>query len=97
MKSEKLFSSIFSEESHGEEKSHDAFFDTKNSNKLFLYFVKYLYELIQFYPNLIQIINQTEGIRKEILELEKYQDIPQVKVMFPPLERIMASHTTLPK
>lgn len=97
LKSEKLFSSIFSEESHGEEKSHDAFFDTKNSNKLFLYFVKYLYELIQFYPNLIQIINQTEGIRKEILELEKYQDIPQVKVMFPPLERIMASHTTLPK
>ncbi len=97
LKSEKLFSTIFSDENHGEEKSHDAFFDTKNSNKLFLYFVKYLYELINTYPNLVHIINQTEGIWKEILELSKYEDTPQIKVNFPALERIMANHTSMAK
>lgn len=97
LKSEKLFNTIFSDENHGEEKSHDAFFDTKNSNKLFLYFVKYLYELINAYPNLVHIINQTEGIWKEILELSKYEDTPQIKVNFPALERIMANHTSMAK
>jgi DNA polymerase III epsilon subunit-like protein len=97
LKSDKLFTSIFSEQNHGEEKAHDAFFDTKNSNKLFLYFVKYLYELIRLYPNLIHIINKTEGIWKEILELSTYQDIPQVKISFPALERIMAGHTSISK
>ena len=97
LKSEKLFSSIFSKEDHGEEKSHDAFFDTKNSNKLFLYFVKYLYELINTYPNLVHIIKQSEGILKEILQLSKYEDTPQIKVNFPALERIMANHTSMAK
>lgn len=97
LKSEKLFNSIFSEEHHGEEKSHDAFFDTKNSNKLFLYFIKYVYELINLYPNLVHIINQTQGIWKEILELNTYQDTPQIKVAFPALERIMANHTSMSK
>lgn len=97
LKSEKLFNSIFSEEHHGEEKSHDAFFDTKNSNKLFLYFIKYVYELITAYPNLVHIINQTQGIWKEILELSTYQDTPQIKVAFPALERIMANHTSMSK
>lgn len=97
LKSDKLFTSIFSKENHGEEKSHDAFFDTKNSNKLFLYFIKYLNELIKAYPNLIHIINQTEGIWKEILQLDDYQDTPQITINFPPLERIMASHTSISK
>ncbi len=95
LKSEKLFNSIFSDDNHGEEKAHDAFFDTKNSNKLFLYFVKHVYELIKTYPNLIQVINQTEGIWKEILQLESYQDIPQMNIKFPPLERIMGGHTSM--
>jgi hypothetical protein len=60
LKSERIFSKIFSDEDHGEEKSHDAFFDTKNSIKLFLYFVQYVYELIDAYPNLVHLINQTE-------------------------------------
>ena len=97
LKSDKLFNTIFSEENHGEEKSHDAFFDTKNSNKLFIYFVKYLYELIKSYPNLKQIINQTEGIWKEILEWDIHQDIPDVTINFPPLERIMGGHTSMSK
>jgi hypothetical protein len=58
LKEERLFSKIFSDENHGEEKSHDAFFDTKNSMKLFLYFISYLYELIDAYPNLVHLINQ---------------------------------------
>ena len=58
LKEERLFSKIFSGDNHGEEKAHDAFFDTKNSIKLFLYFVAYLYELIDSYPNLVHIINQ---------------------------------------
>ncbi|MEI6672386.1 MAG: hypothetical protein WCL02_03330 [bacterium] len=97
LKSEKLFTSIFNDEHHGEEKSHDAFFDTKNSNKLFLYFVKYLYELIKAYPNIIHIINKTEGIWKEILELHEYQNIPQVSINFPPLQRIMGANTSMSK
>lgn len=60
LKEEKMFNTIFKDEDHGEEKSHDAFFDTKNSIKLFLYFVTYLYELIDSYPNLVHIIEQTE-------------------------------------
>ncbi len=97
LKSEKKFNDIFRDEDHGEEKSHDAFFDTKNSIKLFLYFVSYLYELIESYPNLVHIILQTEGIRKEILQLEKYKDTPKVKVNFPALERISPQHTSIPK
>ncbi|HMS90910.1 MAG TPA: 3'-5' exonuclease [Candidatus Absconditabacterales bacterium] len=97
LKSEKLFTTIFSEERHGEEKSHDAFFDTKNSNKLFLYFVKNIYELINTYPNLVHIINQTEGIWKEILELATYEDTPQIKINFPALGRIMANNTSMAK
>lgn len=62
LQSEKLFTSIFSDENHGEEKSHDAFFDTKNSIKLFLYFVAYLDGIIAAYPNLFHIINNTQGI-----------------------------------
>jgi len=60
LKEERLFSKIFMDENHGEEKAHDAFFDTKNSIKLFLYFIAYLYELIDSYPNLVHIILQTE-------------------------------------
>jgi len=60
LKSEKTFVTIFNDEDHGDEKSHDAFFDTKNSIKLFLYFVNYLYELTISYPNLVNIIKQTE-------------------------------------
>ncbi|MEI8009149.1 MAG: hypothetical protein WCI00_07430 [bacterium] len=97
LKSDKLFNTIFSEENHGEEKSHDAFFDTKNSNKLFIYFVKYLYELIKSYPNLRHIINQTEGIWKEIIELDNHEEIPQTTINFPPLERIMGGHTSMSK
>jgi len=97
LKSEKTFNAIFSEEDHGEEKSHDAFYDTKNSNKLFLYFVQYLYELIEKYPNLAHIINQTEGTWKEILQLGKYKDTPQIKVSFPALEKIMPSNTNMSK
>jgi len=64
---------------------------------LFLYFVSYLYELIDFYPNLAHIIMQTEGIWKEILQLEKYQNTPKVKVSFPVLERISPQHISIPK
>jgi len=97
LKSEKLFNNIFSDENHGEEKSHDAFFDTKNSNKLFLYFVQYLYELIKAYPNLVHIIKQTEGIWKEILDVSEYENVPQIKINFPALEKIMPSNTNMVK
>jgi len=97
LKSEKLFNNIFSDEDHGEEKSHDAFFDTKNSNKLFLYFVQYLYELIKAYPNLVHIIKQTEGIWKEMLNLTEYENVPQIKINFPALEKIMPSNTNMVK
>ncbi len=97
LKSEKKFNDIFRDEDHGEEKSHDAFFDTKNSIKLFLYFVGYLYELIDTYTNLVHIIMQTESIRKEMLQLEKYKDTPKVKVSFPALEKISPQHTSIPK
>jgi lauroyl/myristoyl acyltransferase len=95
LKSEKTFNTIFSDEDHGEEKSHDAFFDTKNSIKLFLYFVKYLYELTTSYPNLVNIIKQTEGVWKEILEFN--DEIPQVKISFPALTKIMPNHTSMTK
>ncbi|MEI6118532.1 MAG: hypothetical protein WCP92_04855 [bacterium] len=97
LKSEKLFTNIFSDEDHGEEKNHDAFFDTKNSNKLFLYFVQYLYELIKAYPNLVHIIKQTEGIWKEMLNLSNYENVPQIKIHFPALEKIMPSNTNMVK
>ena len=97
LKAEKLFNNIFSDEDHGEEKSHDAFFDTKNSIKLFLYFIAYLYELIDAYPNLVHIILQTEWVWKEIVQLEKYKDTPKVKVNFPALERISPSNTVMSK
>lgn len=97
LKSEHLFNNIFTNENDGKEKSHDAFFDTKNSIKLFLYFIKYLYELIKTYPNLVHIIYRTEWIWKEILELEIYKDIPQIKINFPALEKIMPSNTSISK
>lgn len=97
LKTEKSFAAIFSDEDHGEEKSHDAFFDTKNSTKLFLYFVNYVYELITSYPNLVHIILQTQGIWNEILELSGYKDTPKIKINFPALEKIMPSHTSIPK
>jgi len=97
LKTEKLFNTIFKDQDHGEERSHDAFFDTKNSIKLFLYFVTYLYELIKSYPNLVHIITQTDGIWKECLQLEKYKDTPKVKVNFPALERMSPSHISVPK
>ena len=97
LKSESTFNSIFSQENHGEEKSHNAFFDTKNSIKLFLYAIQYIYELIQKYPNLVNIIRQTTGIWSEILELSSYQNIPNTHISFPALERITPSHTSLPK
>ena len=97
LKTEKAFNVIFSNEEHGEEKSHDAFFDTKNSIKLFLYFIQYLYELIASYPNLVYIILKTEGIRKEVLKLEKYKNTPEIKVNFPALERLSPSNTSMSK
>ena len=97
LKTEKAFNVIFSNEEHGEEKSHDAFFDTKNSIKLFLYFIQYLYELIASYPNLVYIILKTEGIRKEVLKLEKYKNTPEIRVNFPALERLSPSNTSISK
>ncbi len=97
VKDDKIFSQIFKDNDHGEEKAHDAFFDTKNSSKLFLYFVKYLYELLNSYPNLIHIILQTESVRKEILVLENYKDIVAIKIQFPALERIAPSNTNMAK
>ncbi len=97
LKSEKLFSETFSDTNHGEEKAHDAFFDTKNAMKLFLYFVKYVYGLMEAYPNLARIIDQTKSIRNEIVMREGYKDMPQIKVQFPALERIMANHTSIAK
>lgn len=97
LKTEKLFTNIFNDEDHGEEKSHDAFFDTKNSDKLFLYFVQYIYELINAYPNLVHIINKTDGIWKEILDLTPYKDVPQIKINFPALEKMMPNNTNMTK
>lgn len=62
LKDDELFSTIFTQDDHGTEKAHDAFFDTKNSLKLFIYGVKYGEILIQKYPNLQYIINQTNDI-----------------------------------
>lgn len=97
LKDERLFNTIFKDDDHGDEKSHDAFFDTKNSVKLFLYFVKYVYELIGSYPNLAHIIGETDGMIKEMLELKEYEGTPKVKVKFPALEKIAPSHTSIPK
>jgi len=97
LKEERLFSNIFSDEDHGEERSHDAFFDTKNSIKLFLYFIAHLYELIDTYPNLVYIIKQTDGIRSEILDLEKYKDTPQITINFPALGRMSPSNISMSK
>ncbi len=97
LKDEKLFNEAFKDDDHGEEKSHDAFFDTKNSIKLFLYFMKYVYELIWSYPNLAHIISQTEGTIKEIMDLQAYKDIPKVKVKFSALEKITPSQTSVAK
>ncbi len=97
LKSEKMFSVIFENDDHGEEKSHDAFFDAKNSIKLFIYFVKYLHSLIEAYPNLVHIIHKTTGIWNQIIELTKYKNIPAIEVNFPALERISPSHTTVVK
>lgn len=97
LKDEKLFSETFKDNDHGEEKSHDAFFDTKNSIKLFLYFMKYVYELIESYPNLANIISQTEGTIKESMDLNAYKDTPKVKVKFPALEKITPSQISIAK
>ncbi len=95
LKNEKLFNEIFKNNNHGEEKAHDAFFDTKNSIKLFLYFIKYVHKLIQSYPNLAHIINQTEGTIKESINIQVYENIPKVKVKFPALEKIAPSQTSV--
>ncbi len=97
LKSEKLFTTIFADNTHGEEKSHDAFFDTKNSTKLFLYFVQYLYLIIDTYPNLVHIIHKTTGIWSQILDLTKYKDIPVIEIRFPALERLSPNNTSVPK
>ncbi len=97
LQNEKLFTSIFSDEQHGEEKSHDAFFDTKNSIKLFLYFVQYVHELIVSYPNLAHIIGMTDGIIAEIIDTNTYKDIPKIEIKFPTLEKIMPSNTSISK
>jgi hypothetical protein len=97
VKNDKTFSQIFKDSDHGEEKAHDAFFDTKNSLKIFLYFVNYLYELLTSYPNLIHIILQTESIRKEILELDTYKNITKTTIQFPALERMSPSNTNMAK
>ena len=97
LKTDKMFSNIFADQSHGEEKNHDAFFDTKNSNKLFLYFVEYLYELVKSYPSLAKIITQTQGIWNEILQLDEYNDTPNIKIAFPALQRITPSNTNMTK
>lgn len=62
LKEDEIYKSIFAQDNHGEEKAHDAFFDTKNSLKLFVYGVKYVENLVQKYPNLQYIIQQTKGI-----------------------------------
>ncbi|MCX6825480.1 MAG: 3'-5' exonuclease [candidate division SR1 bacterium] len=97
LKAEKVFNTIFSDEDHGNEKAHDAFFDTKNSLKLFLYFVQHVYTLIELYPNLFHIIEQTEGIWSDILDLTTYQDTPTSKIAFPALEKIMPNNTSMSK
>ena len=97
LKSEKAFNAIFSDENHGDEKAHDAFFDTKNSVKLFLYFVQHVYSLIELYPNLFHIIQQTEDIWKDILNLTAYQNTPTSKITFPALEKIMPNNTSMSK
>lgn len=97
LKSERAFNAIFSDENHGEEKSHDAFFDTKNSIKLFLYFIQHIYGLIESYPNLFHIIQETEGIWKEILDLSKYKDTPKIKISFPALEKMIPTTTGMAK
>lgn len=97
LKTEKMFTNIFADQTHGEEKNHDAFFDTKNSNKLFLYFAEYLYELVKSYPSLAKIITHTQGIWNEILELNEYKDTPNVKINFPALQRITPSNTNMTK
>lgn len=97
LKDEKLFNETFKDENHGEEKSHDAFFDTKNSIKLFLYFVKYVHELIGSYPNLAHIISQAEGTIKESIDLQAYENTPKIKVKFPALEKISPSQISIAK
>jgi len=97
LQNEKLFTAIFNDEQHGEEKSHDAFFDTKNSIKLFLYFIQYVHQLIQSYPNLAHIIGTTEGTIHEIIDMRAYQDTPNIAINFPVLEKIMPSNTSISK
>lgn len=97
LKNEQLFTTTFKENNHGEEKAHDAFFDTKNSIKLFFYFVKYVHELIQSYPNLTHIISKTEGTIKEIIDREAYKDTPKTTIKFPALEKIAPSQISMPK
>lgn len=97
LQNEKLFTSIFSDEQHGEEKSHDAFFDTKNSIKLFLYFIQYVHQLIQSYPNLAHIIGATEGTIHEIIDMSTYKDTPNIAINFPVLEKIMPNNTSIAK
>ncbi len=97
IKEDKIFANIFAEHDHGEEKAHDAFFDTKNSIKIFLYFVQYIHELLTTYPNLVHIIQQTESIRKEILHLTTYQETPKIKIQFPALTRMTPSQTNMGK
>jgi DNA polymerase-3 subunit epsilon len=96
LKSDKLFSNIFGNNDHGEEKSHDAFFDTKNSLKLFLYFMQYVQEIITSYPNLLPIIQQTKGVFAEIRDMSTYAPPAKIAIQFPTLERITPTHTSMP-
>lgn len=95
LKEDIIFSNIFADTDHGTEKSHDAFFDTKNSIKLFLYFIHYLDDIIASYTNLAHIIDQTTGIRKDILDMSKYHDTPKIKISFPPLTKIAPNNTNM--
>ncbi len=97
IKEEKIFSQIFQDQDHGEEKSHDAFFDTKNSLKLFLYFISYVYELIHTYPSLVHIIMQTTDIIGEIFELKKYENTPKIAIKFSALEKMSPSNIGISK
>jgi len=96
-KNDHLFADIFKDNNHGKEKAHDAFFDTKNSIKLFLYTVKRIYQLIENYPNLVHIIFQTTSTRKDILKLEQYNNTPKTTIQFPALEKISPNNTNKAK
>ena len=95
LKEDEIYKSIFAQDNHGEEKAHDAFFDTKNSLKLFVYGVKYVENLVQKYPNLQYIIQQTKGIWWEIWTTTADTTTPSIRIKFPSLEKITPKHTSI--